>query len=139
MIIADTSGLLAALDPDEVHHDACRRIVETAAEPLMMSPFVLCELDYLVIRKLGTAAELLLLDDVAAGAYRLAPMESGDVASARSVVDRYRDLGIGLTDASVAVLADRHDTADVLSLDRRHFRAMTRANGEPFRLLPEDR
>ena len=138
MIIADTSGLFAALDPDELHHESCRRVVEAAAEPLMISPFVLCELDYLVTRKLGTAAELLLLDDVAAGAYRLAPMEPGDVAAARTVIDRYRDLGIGLTDASVAVLAERHDTADVLTLDQRHFRAMRRPNGEPFRLLPED-
>ncbi len=138
MIIADTSGLLAALDPDELNHDACRRVVETATEPLIMSPFVLCELDYLVTRKLGTVAELLLLGDVAAGAYRLAQMGPGDVAAARTVIDRYRDLGIGLTDASVAVLADRHATADILTLDQRHFRAMRRPNGESFRLLPDD-
>jgi uncharacterized protein len=138
MIIADTSGLLAALDPDEIHHDACRRVVETATEPLVLSPFVLCELDYLVARKLGIGAEQTLLDDVAAGAYRLAHIGSGDVASARSVLDRYRDLGVGVTDASVVVLADRHGTVDVLTLDHRHFRAMHSAAGHPFRLLPAD-
>ena len=139
MIIADTSGLLAAMDPDEVHHDACRAVVEGERVPLLLSPFVLAELDYLVTRKLGTEAELAMLGDVAAGAYRLVPMDSGDVASARSVVDLYRDLGIGLTDASVVVLAERYGTLDVLTLDERHFRVMRSDKGDTFRLLPADR
>ena len=138
MIIADTSGLLAAMDPDEVHHDACRAVVEGEREPLMLSPFVLAELDYLVARKLGTEAELAMLADVAAGAYRLAPMEPGDVAAARDVVERYRDLGIGLTDASIAVLATKYGTEDILALDERHFRAMRVEKGRSFRLLPAD-
>ena len=138
MIVADTSGLLAALDPDEVYHDACRRVVEAAEQPLIVSPLVLCELDYLVVRKLGVEVELALLDDVTAGAYRLAPIGPAEVAAARSVIERYRDLGIGLTDASIVMLAEQHGTADILTLDHRHFRAMQRGNGEPFRLLPAD-
>lgn len=35
MIIADTSGLLAAMDPDEVHHAACRAVVEQEGTPLV--------------------------------------------------------------------------------------------------------
>ena len=139
MIIADTSGLLAAMDPDEVHHEACRSVIEAEGAPLVLSPFVLAELDYLVTRKLGTEAELAMLRDVSAGAYRLIPMDSGDVASARSVVARYRDLGIGLTDASIAVLAEKYGTFDVLTLDERHFRAMRSGKGDAFRLLPADR
>jgi len=138
VIIADTSGLLAALDPGEVHHDACRAVVEGATSPLIVSPFVLCELDYLVTRKLGVDAELVLLDDIAAGAYQLASMSIGDVAASRAIVEQYRDLRIGLADASLVVLAERHRTADVLTLDDRHFRAMRASNGQPFRLLPAD-
>ncbi|MEA2001306.1 MAG: PIN domain-containing protein [Actinomycetota bacterium] len=138
MIIADTSGLLAAVDPDEVHHDACRTVVEEATAPLVVSPFVLCELDYLVTRKLGVDAELLLLDDIAAGAYLLASMSAGDVAASRAVVEQYRDLKIGLADASLVFLAERHRTADILTLDDRHFRAMRTSKGHPFRLLPAD-
>ncbi len=138
MIIADTSGLLAALDPDEVHHETCRAVIEGATTPLIVSPFVLCELDYLVTRKLGVDAELVLLDDVAAGAYQLASMSAGDVAASRSLVEQYRDLKIGLADASIVVLAQRHRTADILTLDARHFRAMRTDKGHPFRLLPAD-
>jgi hypothetical protein len=39
--------------------------------------------------------------------------------------------------ASIAVLAARHKTRDVLTLDERHFRVLT-VDGEPFRLLPGD-
>jgi predicted nucleic acid-binding protein len=138
VIIADTSGLLAAMDPDETHHAACRAVVEEAAEPLVLSPLVLAELDYLVSRKLGQDAELAMLDDVAASAYHLAPLDSGDIAAARRLVERYRDLAIGAADASVVVLAERHRTVDILTLDARHFRAIRNGKGRPFRLLPAD-
>jgi len=53
-------------------------------------------------------------------------------------VSRYRDLRIGLTDASIAVLAERYGTNRVLTLDERHFRALKLAGGKPFVVLPED-
>jgi hypothetical protein len=138
VIIADTSGLLAAMDPDEIHHEACRGAVELENTPLILSPYVLAELDYLVSRKLGIDAELMLLDDVAAGAYQLAAIGPDDIGAARTVVAKYRDLGVGLTDASLVVLAERHRTVDILTLDDRHFRAMRTSNGQTFRLLPAD-
>jgi predicted nucleic acid-binding protein len=54
-------------------------------------------------------------------------------------VAKYRALGIGLTDASIAVLASRYGTFDVLTLDERHFRAIRPAPRKHFRILPADR
>jgi len=138
VIVADTSGLLAALDGDEIHHDRCRSVVEQAHDPLAVSPFVLCELDYLVQRKMGVAAEVTLLTDVARGAYRLAGFTASDVGTAVELVERYSDLSLGLADASVMVLADRVGSHDLLTLDERHFRAVRALDGRPFRLLPAD-
>ena len=46
------------------------------------------------------------------------------MTAARHVMVRYESLSIGLADASnVVVLANGHDTLDVLTLDERHFRA----------------
>ena len=104
----------------------------------MMSPFVLAEADYLIARDRGVAAELGLLDDVSAGAYVLARFDESDVGRAREVVATYADLEIGLADASIVVLAGRFDTATVLTLDERHFRALRRPSGERFTLLPAD-
>lgn len=51
---------------------------------------------------------------------------------------RHDDLGIGLADASLVVLANRYGVRDLLSLDERHFRTIRGPGGRPFRLLPAD-
>lgn len=138
MILLDTSGLLAALFHDQRHHRACRRALESAEPPLLLSPFVLAELDYLILTGPGIRAELALLQEVADGAYRLERFDAADVARARAVADRYHDLALGVTDASLVVLSERYRTVDLLSLDQRHFRTVAGADGRPFRLLPSD-
>jgi predicted nucleic acid-binding protein len=138
VIIVDTSGLVAAYGRDQARGDEVREVLRGEPGPLVLSPLVLAELDYLVTSRLGMAAELTLLDDVAGGAYRLAEFGLADVAQARSVIARYADLRIGLADASVAVLAARHMTTRVLTLDQRHFRAMEPLQGGSFTILPAD-
>ena len=65
-------------------------------------------------------------------------MAAEDVARASEIVVQYRDLQLGLADASIVVLAERHRTLDVLTLDERHFRAISGPGGRPFRILPAD-
>lgn len=136
MILLDTSGLLAALDADQAHHEACARALHEAEPPLLLSPFVLAELDYLLATRVGERAQLSVLDEVARGVYRLEPFDEDDAAAASRVMRRFP--GIGLADASIAVLAERHRVTDVLTLDERHFRVL-RTAGRRFRLLPSDR
>lgn len=64
-------------------------------------------------------------------------MVAHDIASAQAIIKRYADLGISLADASIAVLARRHNVRDVLTLDERHLRILG-ADGKSFRLLPAD-
>jgi predicted nucleic acid-binding protein len=99
---------------------------------------VLAELDYLITSNAGQGEALKLLRDVERGAYQLEPFGSADVAAARAVIERYADLGLGIADASVVVLAERHGCRDLLTLDQRHFRAVAGPGGQPFRLLPFD-
>lgn len=86
----------------------------------------------------GQSVELAILDDVAQGAYALAPFGAADVAAASSVIQHYTDLRLGLADASIAALADRYACDEVLTLDQRHCRAITSPTGAPYRLLPAD-
>ncbi len=138
MILLDTSGLLAALVADQRWHQQAREALERSGPPFVLSPFVLAELDYLLTRESGTAAELALLGEVAAGAYDLVPFLAEDISDATTVIERYRDLGIGLTDASIVTLAGRFRTESVLTLDERHFRALRSPRGKPFTILPAD-
>lgn len=138
MVILDTSGLLAAVDSGQRLHHAARETLEGASGPLLLSPFVLAELEHLLATRVGRAAQLALLSEVARGAYRLEPFTTADVAEAVAVIERYADLKLGLTDASIVVLADRHNALDILTLDERHFRVLAGPGGRPFRLLPAD-
>jgi uncharacterized protein len=138
VIVLDTSGLLAAIDSSQRFHDAAKEVLGGAVDPLILSPFVLAELDYLLATRVGRGAELALLEEVARETYRLASFSIGDVAEARRIIVQYADLRIDLADASNVVLANRHDTLDMLTLDERHFRTLSGPGGRPFRVLPAD-
>jgi predicted nucleic acid-binding protein len=138
VILIDTSGLFAALNVREPEHQAAQGALLEDEGPLVLSPFVLAELDFLVGKRAGRRAALDLVTDVGDGLYELAPMDTRDVAAARDVITRYSDLELGLADASVVVLADRYGTERVLTLDQRHFRVVRTPAGRPFTLLPAD-
>jgi uncharacterized protein len=137
VILLDTSGLLAAMDASQRWHSEAAASLTAASPPLLLSPFVLAELDYLLAARVGRAARAAVLKEVERDAYVLEPMSGADVGRAREVIERHPDLGISLADASIAVLAERHGVPDVLTLDQRHFRVLS-AGGKPFRVLPAD-
>ena len=138
MILLDTSGLLAALFDDQRHHEECAEVLRNAGGPLILSPFVLAETDYLIQKYAGVNAEIMFLEDVERGAYKLVNFVHDDMQNMRIMVRRYKDLNIGITDASLIVLADRFDCRDVLTLDIRHFRATRPTTKKSFRILPAD-
>jgi len=138
LILVDTSGILAALFSDQNRHEECAEALLNATPPLIISPFVLAETDYLIQKFGGVDAETLFLAEVGRGAYELATFDEDEVEAARHIITKYRPLGIGLADASIAVLAVRYDTLDVLTLDERHFRAIRPAPRKSFRILPAD-
>jgi predicted nucleic acid-binding protein len=138
LILLDTSGLLAAVVGNQRAHEAAKAALERTEGPFVLSPFVLAELDYLLGREAGAEAQLAVLGEVAAGAYELVPFLEDDVDAAIGVIERYRDLGVGLADASIVVLASRLGTERILTLDERRFRAMTTPAGQAFVLLPAD-
>lgn len=138
MILADTSAVLQLASSTGLRHADVLRVVSELDGPFLLSPFVLAELDYMLGSRHGQAQQVALLTEVVEGAYELAEFDRSDVEAAADVMKRYEDLRVGLADASIVVLAEKHATADVLSFDYRHFRAMRGPGGRPFRLLPDD-
>lgn len=114
MIVLDTSGLLAALDADQRHHASAVQVLASDDGPFLLSPFVLAELDDLLLDRVGAQAERALLDEVASGAYDLVPFGVAEVAAAAARTTR------------------------LLTLDERHFRPMRPLWGDAFTLLPAD-
>lgn len=135
-MIVDTSALLAFFDSDEPDHAAVSSVIGGASEPLVVSPYVVAELDYLVGSRLGGLAELAVQSELASGAWDLPAFGSEDLAAARTVVERYADQAIGVADASNVVLAARYRTRTIATLDRRHFEVVRPMGGGRFTILP---
>ena len=134
--IVDTSALLAYFNRDDPQHLAVSHAFEGDPEPPVASPYVIAELDYLMTRRWGVDRELAVIGEIASGAWELPAIEASDLSRAARVVERYRDQAIGITDASIVVLADRYHTRTVLTLDRRHFDILRPLSGGRFNVLP---
>ena len=135
-MIVDTSALLAYFDTDEPDHRAVASLIDDADEPLIVSPYVVAELDYLVASRLGVAAEVAVLAELASGAWDLPAIDAEGLRDARTVVERYADQQIGVADASNVVLAARYRTKTIVTLDRRHFDVLRPLDGGRFMVMP---
>jgi predicted nucleic acid-binding protein len=89
----------------------------------------------LILTRLGVNAELRFLDDLV-GAYLVDTLDAEGIAAARDVCRRYRDLELGLADASIVVLARRWHTRALATFDEPHFRPISPLQGGSFELLP---
>lgn len=138
-VVGDTSGVLATLDRAHPAHKECLEAVRKA-EAVVVSPLVLAELDYMLTTRFGYSAALAFLGEVERGVYEVADIGRDEVLTAKSVLDRYASLPLGLTDAVNMVLADSLGTDRILTLDQRHFRAVAPITGRfaAFRLTPFD-
>lgn len=136
MIIVDTSALLAFWNEDENNHERVSGFLADNKEDLVVSPYVVGELDYLVTTRLGVDHELAMLRELASGAYLLANFGEEDLDSAATIIGRYRDQQVGVTDASLVVLAHRYRTRSILTLDRRHFEVLRPLSGGRFSIVP---
>ena len=136
MIIADTSGLVALFNRTEPEHADVRDIVAGLDEPMVVSPYVVAEIDYLVATRVGVDAELQVLKELSSGAYVLPEIGPEDIARMVVVLGKYRDQELGVADASLVLLAERYGTRSLLTLDRRHFGVVRPMQGGRFRLLP---
>jgi predicted nucleic acid-binding protein len=82
--------------------------------------------------------ELAFLADLAAGTFGAECLNRAELRTALEVCRRYRDLRLGLADASLVVLAHKHRTRRIVTFDERAFRAVQPLQGGTFALLPAD-
>lgn len=137
-LLVDAAPLVAVADRRDPMQAAVERTLrEEPGERIIPAP-VTAEVDYLLGRRLGRAARLAFLADLAAGRLVADCLDEDDYGTAVALEARYHDLDVGLADLSVVVLADRHRTRRVLTFDERHFRALRPLSGGHFTILPAD-
>ena len=138
MIVLDTSVAYALLDGRDRLHAAARDWYLRNRPSLITTPLIVAEIDHLAQTRCGAQAASAWRADLAAGAY-LVDWWPQALTSSVEVAERYGDLALGLSDASLVALAARLDTVDIATFDERHFRAVRPLTaGDAFRLHPLD-
>lgn len=137
-LIVDGGALYAQANAIDPHHDEVIDFLSTERETLVTTEFVVAEADYLILDRLGVDVELAFIEDLTSGTFVVECLTREELATARELVGRYRDLPIGLADASLVVLAERYASRRIVTFDERPFRAVTPLQGGSFTILPAD-
>lgn len=137
-LVLDASALYAQADADEPRHEAVAAILRDEREPLITSELAVAEADYLILDRLGLKVELAFLQDLAEGTFISECLGRDDIARSRLLIQKYAKLEIGLADASLVLLAARHDTRRIVTFDERAFRTIRPLQGGRFTILPAD-
>ncbi|MBI3185340.1 MAG: PIN domain-containing protein [Myxococcales bacterium] len=137
LLLADSSGLLAALDRGERHHRAVLRLLQAEARPLVTIDFVLAEVDFLVLRRLGENAQRGFVRQVVEGAIVREAVSAEDLERAEEIGLKYHDQALGLTDCALMAVSERLGATEILTFDLRHFGLFRDSRGRALRLLPE--
>lgn len=145
-LIADTGGIVAAMNSAEPEHEAFRGMLESAAMAVI-SPLVVAEVHYLLSSISAHEAANDFLEDLAGGFYELATITAEDYATAANLISRYEGRmerkrrkpgSLDLADAMNIVLANRYATNMILATDQ-DYRIATPLGGHRFfAILPED-
>ena len=134
--VVDTGPLYAAADLDDDDHTASIEALQRPDLELVIPALVVAEATYLVGSRLGPKNEARFLRGLAE--VEIEPPRLADWERIADLVDRYADLPLGGTDASVIALAERLDTPIVVTLDRRHFTVVRPRHCEALDLLPSE-
>ena len=136
MIIVDTSALLAFFNTADPRREAVADAIELDPQAPVISPYVIAELDYLMMERWGVERDLAVIRELLDGAWDFPAIDVADLGCVAQLIERYRDQAIGITDASIVVLADRYETRTVLTLDHRHFDVLRPLRGGRFNIVP---
>jgi uncharacterized protein len=136
-LILDTGPLYASLDRSDADHAACRALIESSEEPLVIPAPVLVEVDYWIHQRLQPGALIALLADIERGAYSVVDLAPSDYRRVRDLCDRYADADVGFVDAAVMAIVERLDEDKLATLDRRHFGMLRPRHRASVVLLPE--
>jgi predicted nucleic acid-binding protein len=134
-LILDTGPLVALLDATDPDHKRCADLIQGSDERRMVPVCVLVEVEYLL--RPWPPAFAALLADFDSGSLELLDLPRRWLLRAGKLLERYRDLSLGLVDATVLAATEMLEEPKLATLDHRHFHAVKPTHCEALQLLPE--
>jgi uncharacterized protein len=140
VILVDTGPIVAALNRNDARHQQCRELLGSRTGDLLVTPYVVAEVCWMVASRLGANAEANVIDTVAAGELQQVDLTAADLRRTAELLHRYADLhggsGLSAADASVVAVAERLNVQEIATLDVTDFTLVRPAHIPHFTLLP---
>lgn len=135
-IVVDTGVLLAAADRDDADHQASAALLRHHRGDLVVPAPVIPETAWQVERNLGPRSEAGFLRLITTGELPVADLTVADYQRCIDLIEAYENLGLGLVDASVVTIAERHGADTIATLNHRDFRVVRPHHLPAFTLIP---
>lgn len=136
MLLVDTNIWLAAADRRSESHQQASEILSTHRGQLAAPVAVIAEAAWLILDRLGTAAQQRFLRLVASEELSRIDLTDSDWVRVADLCDQYSDLGLDVVDASIVAVAERLDVKQIATLNRRDFTVVQPSHTSAFDLLP---
>jgi uncharacterized protein len=136
MLIVDAGPLYAAAARRDRNHRRSVDLLSTAPRPLLVPALVVTEVAYLLGDRIGAHAELAFARSLERGELLVEPMLDSDWPRIAELTEQYKDLPLGIVDASVIALAERRRLDTIATLDHRHFATVKPRHIDAFTLVP---
>lgn len=135
-VIADTGALYALIDASDAWHSRVVAWWTDHGASVVTPVVVLAEVCYLLQTRIGPEAEAAFVRSVADGEFPLEPLELEDTSRAADLMIKYADLPLGFVDAAIVATAERLETRELLTTDRRHFGVVRARHARSLSLVP---
>lgn len=132
--IIDSGPLLATVNTADPDHAASVKVLPQPELRPIIPALCVAEVCYFLGQRHGPEIEARFASNLTE--FHVMAPEPEDWKRIGELVRRYRDLPLGATGASVAVLAERMRTTHIVTLDRHHFTVLRNDQGQPFDIYP---
>ena len=135
-LVLDAGALYVQADRSDPHHSAVAELLQTEQAPLVTSVYAAALADELILARLGTEVEQAFVRDLADRTFEVEMLDESELRVVHDLARTHRHLRVGLAAMSVVVLARRHDTRRIVTLDERTYRTIEPLQGGAFEILP---
>lgn len=136
MLIVDTGPLYATAARGDQNHVRSVELLTSADRPLLVPALVVTEVGYLLADRIGAHAELAFVRSVANGELMVEPVLDSEWERIAELTEKYVDLPLGVVDASIVALAERHRAEVIASFDHRRLSVVRPCHTRAFTLVP---
>lgn len=120
-VLLDTGVVYAGYDRRDRHHAEARELLRAEARELVLPAPTVPEIDYLLGKHLGPAAQGAFMTSLGDGTFFLVDLPAAGYLRVAELHRRYADLQLGFVDAAVMAIAEHLDIGRIATFDRRHF------------------